>query len=505
MTARLPILMLAAAAALSAEDSVDLMRFTNGDLLHGSFRGIDDAGGVKWKRDDMDADARFDGGKIRQIVLRQGRPATPLNSHSHIALIHGDRFPGVITALDESSVTLDTEYAGQLKIPRNLIGMIAPNPFGGRLFYQGPHAADEWRIVDSSPPEEEKAKEEMADENADKPAKEPDAAPAGWNFSGAAWYWSPGRPGMALVREGGIPDRAIMRCHLAWKSDLSVAIAFHADFKTAGREEAAGGEEVKRRRFSSGDSAVFPQIFGNSYVLHLTSNYMMLYRCSQTDDGNPVIAVAQGNRPMQLREARSAIIELRCNRDAGAISLFIDDEFICQWSEQPDDIAKAGYAGKGDGFGFMVHSANTSIRISDILVAEWNGMPDSARSLQVDDQDIVLLSNGTDRFSGKVGGLVDGNLILEGKYGSFRFPMADVAEVRFARDSLLKDDRITTGEVKVRLHPLGIVSGKPLSGDQSTLRLTTAGIGEWNLDLDAAVLLDFQSSTSFLDEWDPEF
>jgi hypothetical protein len=131
-------------------------------------------------------------------------------------------------------------------------------------------------------------------------------------------------------------------------------------------------------------------------------------------------------------------------------------------------------------------------------------MPDSARSLQVDDADIVLLANGTDRLSGKVTGLQDGLLKLEGRFGDFEFPIAEVAEVRFAKSHLAKEED-STEEVRVRLHPIGRISGKPQGGDGKILRMRHASAGEIDVRLDSAVMLEFRETNSFLDGWDDDF
>ena len=198
-------------------------------------------------------------------------------------------------------------------------------------------------------------------------------------------------------------------------------------------------------------------------------------------------------------------VELRCNRQSGEISLFLNDEFVSQWSEGGDKPGHESYAGKGSGIGFMVQSMNSPVRISDIAMAEWNGMPDSARSLQVDDQDIVLLANGTDRFSGKVTAFRDGVIELEGRYGAFRFPLDDLAEIRFARNHLAKPLEASAGNLLIHLSPLGRITGKPVTGTASHVRLLTPSAGEWNVDLTSAVILDFNPSNSFLDDWDIQF
>jgi len=500
MIARYTTLLLATTAALFAEEA-DLLRFTNGDQFHGTFEGIGDASKINWKRSDLNEAVQFDSKKIRQIVLRKGRPLTSLTSQSHVALVNGDRFPGIISSVDGEFVTIDTEYAGSLKIPRDQVGMLAPNPLGGRISYQGPYAKDEWEMV-STPGAQNNVENPV--EAAEQAEEEKDSL---WNFAGAAWYWSGNKTGTALVRKDGMPDRSILRCQVSWKSRLSLAIAFHADF-TRPEAEKKDEEDDQRnqRRFHPGDTGIFPELFGSSYVLHLYSNYVMLYRSSFNEAGNPVLERVQANNnSMRLADTGSALVEIRSNRQSGEIALFINDEFIVQWSEGSDEVKQTGYVGKGSGFGFLVQNGGSSTRISDIIVAEWNGMPDAARSLQVDDQDIVLLANGTDRFSGKINGLKDGKILLEGKYGGFQFPIEDIAEVRFSRKSLAKPEENPSSQIKVRLHPLGLVSGSPLAGKPGGLRLTSLGIGEWDLSLDAAVLIDFQSSTSFLDEWDPEY
>jgi hypothetical protein len=96
--------------------------------------------------------------------------------------------------------------------------------------------------------------------------------------------------------------------------------------------------------------------------------------------------------------------------------------------------------------------------------------------------------------------------VLEAKYGEFRFPADEVAEIRFARNKLAKPEEFSSeGDVQIRLYPIGRLSGKAVKGDPTSITLATAYAGEVSLALDSAVILDFNPSTSFLDDWDAQF
>lgn len=471
------------------EPKDDMMSFSNGDKLHGNFSGMEGQS-VLWKRDDVGELLNFKTSDLRRIVLRGGRPERSLGSLSHIGTVKGDRIPGTIRDMDDTRLVLDTEFAGTIEIPRDEVGLLAPTPLGGRVIYQGPFDEAEWMMVDAEHPEGLPALDEDAGE---------EDGISRWKFSGSAWYWKAKGTGTALFMKEKMPTRSIVKFDLAWKSRLQMAIVFHADFQKPEPKLDEVGKEVARVRPSG-----LPGIFGNSYVLHLYSNYLRLFRASFDEEGNPRMEPVQMvSSGVGLGDSGSASVEMRCNRDSGEIMFFIDGEFIAQWSELGEN--GEAYAGLGGGLGFAVQADDSAVRLSEVIVAEWNGMPDSARSLQVEDADIVLLANGTDRFAGKVTGLSDGTLMLESRYGNFEFPIGDVAEVRFAKSSLAEEKEAATGSVKVRLHPLGTITGKPLGGDERTLRMLSGSADEIEIKLESAVLLEFEETKSFLDDWDMEF
>ena len=493
---------------LMAAEPSDLLRFTNGDQLHGTFEGIKDGPQAIWQRDDLAAPVDFKIAQLRHIILNGGRPLKSLSTLSHVALVNGDRVPGTITGLDDGAVTLDTPYAGMLRIPRNQVAMLAPSPLGGRIHYHGPFVEDEWQMSNASYPD---GLPPVVADPAGKDDDDAPDAPGRWKFSGSAWYWQSKSSGTAIVRKDVMPDRAVLRFDLAWKSRLSVAIGFHADFvhpKPLLEEDGdANGGIRKPVRFVPGDSAVLPVLFGNSYVLHIFASHLMLYRTSVNADGVASIERVQVNaNSIRLGDSGKVTMEIRSNRLTGQISLFIDGEFAAQWSEAtaPPGLAHV-HSDKGAGFGFVVQTENSAVRLSDIMVAEWNGMPDSARSLQVDDQDIVLLTNGIDRFSGNVKSLKDGKVNLLAKHGEFQFPLEDVAEIRFARNKLAPQAEESADSVVVRLSPLGQITGRPLSGGPSSIRLLHSVAGEMNFNLESAVMLDFQPSHNMIDDWNSEF
>jgi len=473
----------------------DMLNFVNGDQLHGKFSGIAADSSLIWKRHDVGDDVRFKRSELRRVVLHGGEPLASLRSFSHIGITNGDRIPGQIRELDDKRVLIETEYAGMLEFPRDRVGLLAPSPMGGRVLYHGPFDPVQWDMIDLKHPDGVPAP-------AGKGEKQ-DGIPR-WKHAGSAWYWQNEETGTAIAKKSGMPDRAILQFEIAWKDRLSLAVGFHSDFKRPGQidEDDQRGAAVP----NGGKAVSLPGLFGEGYVLHLDSSYVMLYRTSFDDDGVARLdRVQSSNSSLRLGDSGKAAVELRCNRLSGEIALFVDGEFVTQWSEldsSPDN--GDGYAGKGEGFGFVAQAGGSSVRISEILVAEWNGMPDSARSLQVDDADIVLLANGTDRFSGKVTGLRDGLLKLEGRFGDFEFPIAEVAEVRFAKSRLAKEED-SSEEVRLRLHPLGRISGKPLGGDGKILRMRNASAGEIDVRLDSAVMLEFRETDSFLDDWDDDF
>ncbi|KAB2641587.1 MAG: hypothetical protein DVB25_01425 [Verrucomicrobia bacterium] len=538
------------AAAPPPQPTQDLLRFANGDQLHGSFQGIKPGALALWQRPDLTSPGEFKSAQIQKIILRAGRPAKSNESLAHIAMINGDRIPGTLIALDDATVTVDTTFAGVMQVPRKLVGMVAPMPLGGRVIYHGPYSEDGWLMVNSDFPDgipapaatddgkDKEAAAKPAEEDANAAAEEdtgdgdeetktkdaPKAAIPRWDFSGAAWYWNHKHGATALVRKSGMTDRSLLRFNLAWRNRLMVCVAFHADgtrpvkpavndedvAKDKDKAKGKDKDEAKRRMMMQkgigpGDMSCLPQLFGSSYVLQINSGYAMLLRCGFDDKANPTMEHIQVNNPsIRLPETGSATFELRCNRLKGTILLYIDGEFSMQWSE-PGLAEEGGYAGKGGGIGFLTQMENSPVRVSDVVIAEWHGMPDSARSMQVDAQDIVLLTNGTDRFSGHVTGFLNGKLLLHAKFGNFSFPLEEIAEIRFAADSLSKPEEPATERIIVRLDPIGNISGNPVSGDASSLKLLTPYAGTLNLNLDSAVILDFQPSNNFLDDWDPQF
>ena len=535
-------------AAAPPEPRPDLLRFENGDQLHGAFQGVRDGSVAIWKREDMAVPGEFKTDKIQKVILRGARPLASTGSLGHVALVNGDRLPGSLVEMNGETVTVDTTFAGVVRIPRKLVATVAPSPHGPAVRYYGPYSEDGWQMINlaypdgipapdpsAAKPEEEKkdggAKEEAENEKAkakDGEEADPDEGDAldpnkipRWVFSGAAWYWNQKKGGTPLVRREGMNDRSALRFDLAWRNRLNVCVVFHADFakpaedkdgqekdgdKDKGPDEKLRAKMELMNRMGMGDNSLFPRLFGNCYVLQINSGYAMMHRCTIDKDGEPKSErLPMNTSSLRLSEMGAASFELRCDRRKGSINLHVNGERALDWSEPGLDEDPDGYAGKGAGFGFFSQAENSVARVSDVVVADWNGNPDSARSMQSDDQDIVLLANGTDRFSGRITGFRDGKLALNGRFGDFAFPLAEVGEVRFARKNLSEAEEPAAESISIRLDPLGRVSGKPMAGDARKLRLSTSYAGDIEVNLDNAVMLDFDPSTSYLDDWDEPF
>jgi hypothetical protein len=494
MITRTGPLFVSSALAVLAADHQDMIRFNNGDQLRGRFISLHEGPAVKWLREDLAEPAEFKTSSIRQIVLNQGQARELLRDISHVELANKDRLPGTPVALDDKQLTLDTEYAGIIHVPRTAISMIAPNPLGGRLHYSGPFAADEWQLITASPHDEPSAEEQAA-----APAAE------SWQFTGSSWIWSAKNPQHALARPSGIPDNAVIRFDLSWKNRLGLAIALHADFARPATNEA--NDNNRRRPFNSMDATSLARVFGNSNIIHLNSQYI---NCAPTrvDENGKIFLPRHANSYHNLRlgESGKATFEFRVNRNAGQTLLFVNDEFAAQWNNQSEIETHALAPLTGSGLGFIVMGNDCHIKISDIVICEWNGMPDSARSLQINEQDIVLMTNGTDRYAGMAVKLTeDGVLEFEGKYGEFKLPVNEIAEIRFARNRMATAAESNPPNVLVRTGPFGAISGSPIRSQDDSIELLNPCIGKIRISLKPVTLIDFNARHIIIDDWSHEF
>lgn len=479
----------------SAQD--DLLRFENGDQLHGEFHGIVAGGGIRFQNAEMKEPAEFGVGSLRQLVLRGGKPEHPVETLTHAVLANGDRIPGSIVAMNDTHVSLDSGFAGTLQIPRDQLSMLAVSPMGGQIHYFGPFSEDGWSI--------------LKDEKDRKDEKKPDEKePSSWEFSGSSWYWKGSEN--PVIRSGNLAsqilslsdvmsDQSVLRFRIDWRDRLGVSIAFHADMAPGDPKDDT--DEMK----SSREQRSIPSLFGNAYVVQLYSSHLMLYRSVWGKDEVLFDRIQTSATSLQLRDDRSALVEIRSNRRNGRISLFVNDEFFAQWNEPPADAADGEmFCGKGGSIGFSALPGMGSVRISEVLSSEWNGLPDSARSMELDDKDVVLMNNGTDRFSGKVLGLdAQRKVTFEGNHGNMIIPLDEISEIRFAKSSLDRSEKAAEqGTSLFHISPVGRMSASILSGDKEMLQLQHPLLGAIEMRTSPLIMIEYQSGERISDLWNDD-
>ena len=488
-----------AALAEDAGNPEDLLRFRNGDSLHGSFLGLS-GGDLRWRHTEARDTITLKTDKLRRLSFHGGRSRKNLRSPSYIQLTGGDRIPGTLISLDSEKLLMDTEFAGNVSIPREFISQISPRPHGGLIHYIGPFSADEWTVID--PPE--KAEKDPKKENEPKKEDEPGEAPEPpWVFSGGAYYSNSQRP---IAIDTKSTDQVRIRFTLAWRNRLNAAIAFHATMKQPEppeKEDEDGEKEPKRIAKPEGaGSKGFAYTYGHSYVLTIYSNYAQIYRCDFNEEGEADMdRLSNSSANLRLEETGQAEFELRCDRLSGTIALFANGRFVSQWND------RQGYVGTGSHLAFASQNSAARLRISDVIVTAWNGMIDSAQSMETENRDVILLTNGTDRFSGELASLQDGRFVVKGTYAEMTVPQEEVQDIRLARAAQTGEDEEEASRQRVRLllQPYGRLTLRPIEASSDRLRAHHPALGDLTLDLHYAGLMEFSFGSSVLDSWDDDY
>jgi len=160
---------------------------------------------------------------------------------------------------------------------------------------------------------------------------------------GIGWTYKAGtlvsESASGIAREIEFPDECKIAFDASWKGAFRPRIIFYSnDFESSSPTE--GYEMVFQ-----GNSVHVKKAGSNNWLGHSTNAGM-------------------------LRENESARIEIRASLKSGKVLLFVDGEFIDMWE---DDAVKADALGKGF---HLISQDNAPLRISNILVSEWDGYTD---------------------------------------------------------------------------------------------------------------------------------
>ena len=532
----------------------DLILFDNGDVMHGTFGGIQ--GGLLWERKDIDRPIKFSIPAIRQVVFKGSSGVVMEKETSFITLVSGDRIPGKIVSLDDKSLVVKSSVVGDLKIPREHIKSLSPNPFDGELFYSGPYNSNGWMILDyRKTKEKDKAKEIAGEEK--KPKKEViqengkvKEESSAWIHSGASFYSLDNR---ALVYpDANMPNIGRLKFKAKWKGRLNLTLALHSDFTRVlpaekkeepkaeeaeeiedGEKPKAEGEQKPRKKeqpekqdpaplqkerlvdfrknnafqniaWINPSKRTHADMFGTGYTMTLYSSYPNLSRNYFSETGvarTQRMASVRSN--ISLSEGGDAEIEIRYNRKESLMILFINGTYAAQWNDL------GGFPGDGTGFGIVNNTSNARVRISEVMITSWNGMTDSANSMIHPDRDLVLLGNGTDRFSGQVIEIKDGVALLKSAYMNAEIPVKDLSKIVLKKststdldsDDLSEDLTWAKEPMTIIYKPFGKIRLNPISAERNLLSGNSPFFGEITVDLSSAAMLRFTEGSPDLSDW----
>lgn len=481
-----------------------MLRSKNGDTSRGKYLSLDEGPILQWQASEAIGPTAYRTNKLRKLVLNGGNSKKLITSAGQLTTVGEDLFPGTLLAMDAESVTLDTVYSGVITIPRSQVASLYPNRSKGKVYYAGPFSDDDWQII---VPNQELQKNRAEAANIEEKAADA-VEDALWKFGNGAWYSNSSQPLCLMVP---LPDKVSIRFQLAWQNQLHVSFAVMSDFKVpvvpeiVEEDEGEGEDPVPpalefRNLLQEGTGRTPAENFGSGFMVDLHNNYSRMQKLSFDENGGPrVVNFPTASGRSQLANIYSAMIEIRCDRLSGKVTVLVDGSFYAEWQDEGEVLSA------GDRFFGIRSIQRANLQIMDLVVSEWNGMPDSARSMETEERDVLLLANGTDRISGQLLGLANEIFHVKTEFGDFQIPSSDVSEIHLATGTRAKPEKSESDDILVYLQPRGRITLTPHQGQGKDLTGSHSVLNELSIDLDYSYLIEFDPQRTIFDNWDNDF
>ncbi len=328
-----------------------------------------------------------------------------------------DSIRGRLIALDDTTITLDTWYAGTLKLKREMIGALDIFPHSPSL-YSGPNTLKEWVTSNG-----------VLEEN--------------WTLQDRT-LTSKSRHGIA--RKVPIPGRAKISFTASWKANPNFSFIFLSN---------------------EGDSS-YPEV---NYRLNVHRNSLTISRDGPERKQNNFLARSQ--HTISRRGQEKATFDIYLDRAPGGQNgIFIDGEKSDTWTGTDDT------EGMGDWIHFVPKN-ELELKITNISITEWNGALPKGQQTEnetIDDSlkdlegETISLING-DTLIGQIKKISDGTLQTKTIYGEIGIPINRIRAINVAGEHPDKPQPILLeNEIRAWFHEGGFIHMKLVAMDHKTIR-----------------------------------
>jgi hypothetical protein len=396
------------ACLLAATALADEVILTEGSRLSGTVTAMNAEGEVA-----LESPLAFEPFHLRADRIKRVQFATPkappADEHdAMLILANGDQFACDLTGVDEDSVQVRTGFAGDLDIPRPMVGTVQLGVKPRKTIYKGPESESGWTTRN------------------------------GWRFDGRTFI-ADGNG--TIARRFDTPESFALKFRLAWRNTPNIQIFFADDLM-----ETTGRTDRYHLSFDGSGFQLKRQISGDSYP----NKDMHAMRRDSTDFPESQVE-----------------IELRVDRKLALVHLYVNGQFEGKYA----DPLKRTPGGQGVMFLSRI-AGEEVMTIQNIEVREWDASADRHRTeTRGDETRDVVITRSSDRSTGEILGLragKDGPVVI---YKSPHYPdpmelqTSEISTLFFARPADAAPAASTPLRLDLRVRASLSVSACTFTGD----------------------------------------
>ncbi len=350
----------------SSSPEFDRVEWFDGSKLRGRLTGIDGGGHLTMSHSEAKDPLRFRTRNLASIELGN-RPVSspPIESTARLSFVNGDEIPGRLIGFDGVNLEFETWQGQKLKAPRASVRSIAFFHNGLVVLYDGPTGLDGWKVGPGQ---------------------------RAWSYRDRTFVAN----GAGMIgRAMKLPKRSSIQFDLEWSNNMALMVGFYTD-------------SVDRLDYNA-----------NSYLLYVTSGVVALQRIQRGVGANHL---GQVEIPSMLQQNRVSL-EVRTDQAQGNVMLFANGLLVQRWQDQ------GGFSAEGTGITFYAQLNESSLKLTNLRVTEWDGNFESDPAMGPPQPvDVAKLVN-RDRLVGSLESVVDGKATFQTASLPLTVPLKRVTQI----------------------------------------------------------------------------